>query len=667
MSIKSSGLLVSDLITVLPDNSTAEISEADVRNTFIDVIDSVPLLSSGNGAGVPHWLVQGRLSASNFDTPNLRNTLGGRSALDDFTLGTAEDNTAFGFQSLTQLTTGLRNTAVGVDAMKSHMDNVDNTALGYNALKTNTTGSGNVALGALSLECNTDGSGNVAIGYAAGASYEGNDGLFIANRSSETLIRGDFNLQRVGIAESNPIYTLDVSGVGRFQGNLYATAKLGVNTVVPVFTTDIVGDIKYTGSGDFNRVYTTGESIFNYRQLDRDFTIYGSGQKVFMSDASNCRVGFFTNTPSGKIHINGDIYLEPQPSSLADTTHILYNVNNVLTWGGGANFNRVDLETNFGVSGDLNIEDAPLISITTNRLYANAGNLYWDGVVIGSGVDGGGLGVWSRNANQDIHYSLGDVGIKTTDPTSDLHVVGTIDTDDIAIGLIAGISGQLNLANIVTPTTSGNRLYAVNGDLYWAGVIIGSGIGGGGGGGSIWSQVGSDAVYTLGNVGIGISPPNSMSKLHVLGRAEVDSIIVSGDAGISGVVEFASVTSPSVTTNKLYSIAGDLYWDGIVIGSGVSATPGWWTRTGNDIYYNDGNVGFNNIFPSNLIHASGGATVLDMWVERNAGVSGNIRIENISTPTDVTNKLYAQDSNLYWNGSVIGNPAGNILQVQVFS
>jgi len=663
VSIKSSGLLISDLIAILPDNSTAEISEADVRNTFINVIDSVPLLASGNGAGVPHWLVTGRLSALNFNTPDIRNTLGGRSALDDFTDGTATDNTAFGFQALTQLTTGLRNTGIGVDALKSHMNNVDNTALGYNALKTNTTGSGNVALGAFALECNTDGSGNVAIGYAAGHNYEGNNALFIANKASDVLIRGDFDSYRVGIAEDNPIYTLDVSGVGRFQDNLYATSKLGVNTVNPIFTTDIVGDLKYTGSGDFNSVYTTGQSIFNYKQLDRDFTIYGSGQSVFFSDASNCRIGFFTATPSGKLHINGDIYLEPQPSSLADTTHILYNVNNVLTWGGNANFNRVDLETNFGVSGDLNIENASLLSITTNRLYANDGNLYWDGFVIGSGVEGG-LGVWNRNANQDIYYNLADVGIKTTDPTSDLHVVGTIDTDDIAIGNSAGISGVLNLANTTTPDTSGNRLYAINSDLYWGGVIIGSGVGGGGGGG-IWSQVGNDAIYTLGNVGVGISPPNS--KFHVLGRAEVDSIRVSGDAGISGVVEFASTDLPPVTTNKLYSNDGNLYWNGTVIGSGIEQAPGWWTRTGTDIYYNDGNVGFNNSSPSNLIHASGGATVLDMWIERNAGLSGNMQIENIATPTDITNRLYAQGGELYWNGAVLSNVAGNILQVQVFS
>ncbi len=666
MSIKSSGLLVSDIIAILPDNSTAEISEADVRNSFINVIDSVPLLASGNGDGVPHWLVTGRLSASNFDTPDLRNTLGGRSSLDSFTAGTASDNTAFGFQALTQLTTGLRNTAVGVDAMKSHMDNVDNVALGYNALKTNTTGSGNVALGAFALECNTDGSGNVAIGYAAGHKFEGNNALFISNRASDVLIRGDFDSQRVGIAENNPIYTLDVSGVGRFQSNLYATNKFGVNTVTPSFTADIVGDLKYTGSGDFNSVYTTDESIFNYRQLDRDFTIYGSGQKVFMSDGANCRIGLFTSTPSGKLHINGDIYLEPQPSSLADTTHILYNVNNVLTWGGNANFNRVDLETNLGVSGDLNIENASLISITTNRLYANAGNLYWDGFVIGSGVEGGGLGVWSRNGNQDIHYSLGDVGIKTTDPTSDLHVVGTIDSDNIAIGTNAGISGVLNLANTVAPAVgeSGNRLYALNSDLYWGGVIIGSGVGGGGGGG-IWSKVGNDAVYTAGNVGIGISPPNS--KLHVLGRVEVDSIRVSGDAGISGVVEFSSTTLPSVTINKLYSNAGNLYWNGTVIGSGIEQAPGWWTRTGSDIYYNDGNVGFGVIDPQSQIHSSGAVTVLDMWIERNAGISGNLEFHDIATPSDVSNRLYSQAGDLYYNGAVISNVAGNILQVQVFS
>jgi hypothetical protein len=40
-------------------------------------------------------------------------------------------------------------------------------------------------------------------------------------------------------------------------------------------------------------------------------------------------------------------------------------------------------------------------------------------------------------------------------------------------------------------------------------------------------------------------------------------------------VELASITAPATTTNKLYNVAGSLYWNGVMIGAGASGGGGW--------------------------------------------------------------------------------------------
>jgi hypothetical protein len=42
-----------------------------------------------------------------------------------------------------------------------------------------------------------------------------------------------------------------------------------------------------------------------------------------------------------------------------------------------------------------------------------------------------------------------------------------------------------------------------------------------------------------------------------------------------GSVELASITAPATTTNKLYNVAGSLYWNGVMIGAGASGGGGW--------------------------------------------------------------------------------------------
>lgn len=80
--------------------------------------------------------------------------------------GTANQNTALGYQALNSNTSGRWNTAVGYQASFGSTTAQLNTAIGYRALATG-GGSQNTALGYQALEDSTSGAQNVAVGYRA--------------------------------------------------------------------------------------------------------------------------------------------------------------------------------------------------------------------------------------------------------------------------------------------------------------------------------------------------------------------------------------------------------------------------------------------------------------------------------------------------------------------
>ena len=76
-------------------------------------------------------------------------------------------NTATGYQSLTNNSSGSDNTATGNSTLYANLTGGSNTAIGGEALKSNTTGNGNTGIGRLALKQNTIGNNNTAIGFEA--------------------------------------------------------------------------------------------------------------------------------------------------------------------------------------------------------------------------------------------------------------------------------------------------------------------------------------------------------------------------------------------------------------------------------------------------------------------------------------------------------------------
>ncbi len=99
------------------------------------------------------------------NTTGSQNTASGAGALYYNTTG--NDNAASGTGALYSNTTGSNNTASGNGALSANTTGNNNTATGQAALNANTTGSGNTGSGAGALQANTTGNQNTASGQAA--------------------------------------------------------------------------------------------------------------------------------------------------------------------------------------------------------------------------------------------------------------------------------------------------------------------------------------------------------------------------------------------------------------------------------------------------------------------------------------------------------------------
>ncbi|MDA2922410.1 hypothetical protein MYX07_04055, partial [Patescibacteria group bacterium AH-259-L07] len=125
-------------------------------------------------------------------------------------------------------------------------------------------------------------------------------------------------------------------------------------------------------------------------------------------------------------------------------------------------------------------------------------------------------------------------------------------------------------------------------------VIIKGSVSGGSAGG--WSDDGDVVRLTTIENTVGVGTATPQEKLDLRGRLYI------GDT-----------TAPSITTNRLYSEAGTLKWGDTVVTTGSG---GSWLPSGNDIYYNTGNVGIGVTNPETLLHLrSSAATELRLTSE----------------------------------------------------
>ncbi len=175
------------------------------------------------------------------------NTAFGEDTLINVTTGT--DNVALGHSALSSDTTGLNNTAAGDDALTVNVSGFNNTGIGWHALDSNTIGvkntgigcdglsgntpgSNNTAVGTRCLVKNTAGNSNVAVGIQAGENnVNGSNNVLLGSSAGRFLTNGSNNIDigNPGVAgESNTIRIGQVgTSTGTFIAGISGTAVTG--------------------------------------------------------------------------------------------------------------------------------------------------------------------------------------------------------------------------------------------------------------------------------------------------------------------------------------------------------------------------------------------------------------------------------------------------------
>lgn len=86
-----------------------------------------------------------------------------------------------------------------------------------------------------------------------------------------------------------------------------------------------------------------------------------------------------------------------------------------------------------------------------------------------------------------------------------------------------------------------------------------------------------------------------------LTNSTLTNLTASGLTTFNDPLTLAQVTAPSPSADKLYNLAGDLYWAGSVIGG---ASTGQWTSDGTNVWRAGGNVGIGISIPLAKLHIS---------------------------------------------------------------
>lgn len=173
---------------------------------------------------------------------------------------TGHDNTASGVNTLLRNTTGNNNTAMGSNALFNNTTGGNNTANGLNTLYTNTTGYNNIATGTHALYLNDTGSSNTAVGVEALIhNTAGNDNVAIGGSALRYNSTGDLNTAIGGAALHSNTTGRGNIAIGFDAGLKVTTGNYNIEIGTGTYgTSDDNGVIRIGNSGTQTQTFIAG-------------------------------------------------------------------------------------------------------------------------------------------------------------------------------------------------------------------------------------------------------------------------------------------------------------------------------------------------------------------------------------------------------------------------
>lgn len=324
-------------------------------------------------------------------------------------------------------------------------------------------------------------------------------------------------------------------------------------------------------------------------------------------------------------------YMGYQEISTAGNTlgDLVFGTRNVTTDTAPSERMRIASDGNVGIGTTVPREKLDVLgsmvltggAIGMNNVKAAAIN---GGMAIGGGASAGGVYSMAigENTNAAATYSLA-VGYSAT--------VGAAYSGSIALGVYA------------TPTSenqfvAGNQYYPSE-DVYFAdGVshtsphaftLHGTASSGANNGGDVRIVGGTSASGTAGNVILAHDGTNAIGNVGInvtapVAKLDVDGAIYGrGNVGVGTVSPVAALQVGAGTPGSMpvaggddAYVAGNLEVDGVIYGDGAGITgitSSQWTATGDDIYYNDGNVGIGTTAPSQKLEIGTAGSKVKMF------------------------------------------------------
>lgn len=261
--------------------------------------------------------------------PTTNNTAFGLNALSSLTTGYL--NSAYGFGALQSLTSGYGNNAFGALTLRDNTTGVENQAFGYRALLKNVTGFQNTALGSNAMYENIDGNNNVAVGMYALHDNVGVNGVngysnvAIGFSALHFNVDGYSNTALGYYAMRNPTTGVENVAIGALA---FPNMLSGSNNIGLGFN---VGGGITTGS----RNTIIGGNVTGLAAALSDTVIIATGNNSvrFFSDSAGL-TGIGTSSPAAKLQVTGgDLYVSSGALGIATNslTGYVVRLNKTIT------------------------------------------------------------------------------------------------------------------------------------------------------------------------------------------------------------------------------------------------------------------------------------------------------------------------------------------------